>query len=57
VGDNPGLDRSLSTVVEPENLAATAMYQLPFGRLHMGGDNFFLRSIASDWGPSGVVTY
>jgi hypothetical protein len=57
VGDNPRLDRSLSTADEPQNLAATAVYQLPFGRGHMGGDNFFLRSIASDWGLSGIVTY
>ena len=57
VGDNPRLDRSLSTADEPQNLAATAVYQLPFGRGHMGGDNFFVRSIASDWGLSGIVTY
>jgi hypothetical protein len=57
VGDNPRLDRSLSTADEPQNLAATAVYQLPFGRGHIGGDNLLLRSLISDWGLSGIVTY
>ncbi len=57
VGDNPRLDRSVSTADEPQNLAATAVYQLPFGRGHIGGDNFLLRSLLSDWGASGIVTY
>jgi hypothetical protein len=57
VGDNPRLDRSVSTADEPQNLAASAVYQLPFGRGHIGGDNFFLRSLLSDWGLSGIATY
>jgi hypothetical protein len=57
VGDNTRLDRSVSTADEPQNLAATAVYQLPFGRGHIGGNNFWLRSIASDWGLSGIATY
>jgi hypothetical protein len=57
VGDNSRLDRSLSTADQPQNLAATAVYQLPFGRGHIGGDNFLLRSLISDWGASGIVTY
>ena len=57
VGDNPRLDRSLSTADQPQNLAATAVYQLPFGRGHMGADNFAVRSLASDWGLSSIVTY
>jgi hypothetical protein len=57
VGDNPRLDRSLSTADEPQNLAGTAVYQLPFGRGHMGGDNFIVRSLGSDWIISGIVSY
>ena len=49
VGDNTRLDRSLSTADEPQNLAGTAVYQLPFGRGHIGGDNLFVRAIGSDW--------
>ncbi len=57
VGDNPRLDRSVSTADEPQNLAGSAVYQLPFGRGHIGGDNFFVRSLLSDWGLSGIATY
>jgi hypothetical protein len=57
VGDNPRLDRSVSTADEPQNLAASAVYQLPFGRGHIGGDNFLVRSLLSDWGLSGIATY
>jgi hypothetical protein len=57
VGDNPRLDRSISAADQPQNLAATAVYQLPFGRGHMGADNFAVRSLASDWGFSSIVTY
>ncbi len=57
VGDNTRLDRSLSTADEPQNLAGTAVYQLPFGRDHIGADNFFVRAIGSDWVLSGIVLY
>ena len=57
VGDNTRLDRSLSTADQPQNLAATAVYQLPFGRGHIGGNNFLVRALASDWGLSTIVTY
>src|ERR1035441_7614102 len=57
VGDNTRLDRSLSTADEPQNLAGTAVYQLPFGRDHIGADNFFVRAIGSDWVLSGIATY
>jgi hypothetical protein len=57
VGDNTRLDRSLSTADEPQNLAGTAVYQSPFGRGHIGGENFFVRALASDWVLSGIVTY
>jgi Carboxypeptidase regulatory-like domain len=57
VGDNTRLDRSLSTADLPQNLTGTVVYQLPFGRGHIGGDNFVVRSIASDWNLSGIVVY
>jgi hypothetical protein len=57
VGDNTRLDRSLSTADQPQNLTGTVVYKLPFGRGHIGGDNFVVRSIASDWSLSGIVLY
>ncbi|MGA9020979.1 MAG: hypothetical protein WB408_04530, partial [Terracidiphilus sp.] len=57
VYDDTHLDRSLSTTDEPQNLAATAVYQLPIGRGHMWGDNLIYRAIASDWTASGIGTY
>jgi hypothetical protein len=57
VGDNQRLDRSLSTADQPQNLAATAVYQSPFGKGALGGDNFIVRSLASNWSLSGIVTY
>jgi hypothetical protein len=57
VGDNTRLDRSLSAASQPQNLTATAVYQLPVGRGHWGGDNFVYRSIVSDWTVSGIGIY
>jgi hypothetical protein len=56
VGDNDRLDRSLSTADQPQSLVATAVYALPVGRGHWGGDNPFYRAIASDWTASTVFT-
>jgi hypothetical protein len=57
VGDNDRLDRSLSTADQPQNLTATTVYALPFGRGHMGGNNFLVRSLVSDWNLSGIFLY
>ena len=57
VGDNPRLDRSISAASQPQNLTATAVYKLPLGRGHWGGDNFVYRSIVSDWTISGIGIY
>lgn len=57
VGDNDRLDRSLSTADQPQNLTATAVYQLPIGRGHMWGDNPIYRQVASDWTASTIFTY
>ena len=57
VNDNPRLDRSLSTTDQPQNLAATVVYQSPFGKGGIGGDNFWVRSFAGGWALSSIVTY
>jgi len=53
---NNRLDRSISAASQPQNLVATAVYQLPLGRGHMWGENFVYRSIVSDWTISGIGT-
>jgi len=57
VGDNDRLDRSISTADIPQNLVATVVYALPFGRGHMWGDNLLYRAIASDWSASNIFSY
>lgn len=57
VGDNTRLDRSISAASQPQSLTATAVYPLPIGRGHWGGDNFVYRSIVSDWTISGIGIY
>ena len=52
--DNNRLDRSLSTASQPQNLNISAVYNLPIGRGHWGGDNFIYRQIASGWTVSGI---
>jgi len=54
VSGNNRLDRSISAASQPQNLVATAVYQLPLGRGHMWGENFVYRSIVSDWTISGI---
>ena len=57
VNDHPRLDRSLSTTDQPENLAATVVYQSPFGHNGLGADNFWVRSFAGGWSFSTIFTY
>jgi hypothetical protein len=56
ISGNNRLDRSLSTASQPQNLTATAVYQLPVGRNHMWGDHLVYRAIVSDWTISGIGT-
>ncbi len=56
VYDNNRLDRSLSSADQPQNLSIRAVYNLPFGRGHMFGDNWLYKTIASDWALSGIGT-
>jgi hypothetical protein len=54
---NDRLDRSISNGDLPQSLTATVVYQLPFGKGHMWGDNPVYRWVASDWTLSNVTSY
>ena len=55
--DNARLDRSLSVTDEPQNLTGTAVYRLPFGHGHIGGDNFVVNAIGGGWSLSTIYQY
>jgi hypothetical protein len=57
VYDNTHLDRSISAASQPQNLTVTAVYALPIGKGHWGGDNPIYRQIASGWALAGIGTY
>ncbi len=57
VGDNTRLDRSISTTDQPQNLTSTAVYALPFGHGHIGGDNFWVNALAGGWNLSNIFIY
>lgn len=51
------IDRGLSVLDIPENLSIYGVYKLPFGKGHLGGDNFLVRALAGGWELSGIGTY
>jgi hypothetical protein len=51
------MDRSLSFLDSPQNIAAYGVYDLPFGRGHMGGDHLLVRILAQGWKLSSILTY
>ncbi len=51
------IERSWTTVSGPQSLHAFGVYQLPFGRGHIGNDSMLVRALASGWQISGVYTY
>ncbi len=51
------IERSLSLVDTPQNVSAFGVWQLPFGRGHLGGDNFLVRTIAGGWQFSTIYTF
>ena len=55
--EQPRLDRSISVTDLPQNLVGTAVYHLPFGHGHIGGDNFWVNALAGGWLISGIYTY
>ncbi len=48
------LDRSLSKSDQPQKFVATGVYNLPFGKGKIGGENFIVRSLAGGWQLSGI---
>ncbi|MGA1982692.1 MAG: TonB-dependent receptor [Acidobacteriaceae bacterium] len=51
------IDRSLATVSTPESLHAFGVWQLPFGKGHIGDSSLLVRSLAGGWQLSGIYTY
>jgi TonB-dependent receptor-like protein len=51
------IERSWSVVSAPQVFHAFGVYQLPFGKNHMGGDSMLVRSLAGGWTMSGIYTY
>jgi hypothetical protein len=51
------IDYSLSTLDEPQQLAAFGVYKLPFGKGHIGTDSFLVRALLGGWEVSDVMTY
>jgi len=54
---NNRADRDLTTIDTPQNLSIYGLDELPFGRDHIGGHNFFVRNIIGGWSVSGIYTY
>jgi hypothetical protein len=50
-------DRSQTTVNSPHVLNWFGVWNLPFGKNHLGGANMWTRALASGWQLSGIYTY
>lgn len=53
---NQRADRGLSFIDHRHNLHWTGVYQLPFGKGHMGGGNPIVSAVVSGWSVSGIYT-
>lgn len=51
------IDRSWTIVSAPQVLHAFGVYELPFGKGHMGGDSMLMRALTGGWQVSGIYTY
>jgi Carboxypeptidase regulatory-like domain/TonB dependent receptor len=51
------IDRSWSVVSAPQLLHAFGVYELPFGKNHIGNNSMWVRAIAGGWTMSGIYTY
>jgi hypothetical protein len=51
------MDRSLSAIDSPQNLAMYGVYKLPFGKGGFGADSFIVRTLAGGWEFSSILTY
>jgi hypothetical protein len=51
------IERSWSVVSAPQILHAFGVYELPFGKNHLGGNSMWARTLAGGWTLSGIYTY
>lgn len=51
------IERSVSALSQPQGLAAYGVYQLPFGKGSIAGNNLLVRTLAGGWQLSGIFTY
>ncbi|HWB31543.1 MAG TPA: carboxypeptidase-like regulatory domain-containing protein [Acidobacteriaceae bacterium] len=51
------IDRSWTSTSVPQNLHAFGVWKLPFGKGHIGGDNWLMRNLAGGWQLSSIYTY
>jgi hypothetical protein len=51
------IDRSWTTVSAPQVVHAFGVYELPFGKNHMGANSMLVRTLAGGWQISGIYTY
>ncbi|MDP9039316.1 MAG: TonB-dependent receptor [Acidobacteriota bacterium] len=51
------IERSWTTFSAPQVLHAFGVYELPFGKNHIGGNSLLVRTLAGGWQLSGIYTY
>lgn len=51
------IERSWTAASAPSTLHAFGVWQLPFGKGHMGGEHFLVRALAGGWQLSNIYTY
>jgi hypothetical protein len=51
------IERSWTTISNPNIINAYSVYRLPFGRGHIGGDSWLVRNLAGGWQLSEIYTY
>ena len=51
------IDRSEATVSTPNVIHAFGVWELPFGRGHIGANNWLVRTLAGGWSLSSIFTY
>jgi hypothetical protein len=54
---NNRADRGRTSTDTPQNLHIYGVDKLPFGKGHIGGDNFLVRNILGGWALSGIFSY
>ena len=51
------IERSWSIVSAPQLVHAFGVYELPFGKGHIGSNSMLVRALAGGWTTSGIYTY